>query len=288
MRRTTFAMASAVVASAALMAGSVQAGVSTMNGMAASINSVAAELDLGGSTQRGGSYSTGFEAPFTPGWLSTQQGWQSFPATQAATQRPEVTGTVAGTGGSTPFAGTQMLRLRKKSNSASGTAVGGAKGLSPAWTSGETVTFSTQVKITANNGADYLVELADGVAGTITARVGFDYLPGRQAIYVFDDDGAGGFLTTDTGVAWTANVWKELKIVQTLGAGIKYYYDNVLIYDDVNGIPGTSSTMDEIAIYSDNFQLSESGYFDAVSVTPEPASLALMLLGGLALRRRGK
>lgn len=238
-------------------------------------------------------YSTGFNSGqgFTTGWMGTQQGWFSFPSVQAeaaSLRRPEIAGTTVGGDGSVPFEGDQQLRLRNRAASSLGAAVGTAYPFASPYTNGESVIISLQTKITAADGAEYYVEPADAVNGIITARVRFDYLSGRQAIYVFDDNGAGGFQYTDTGTSWTANVWKELRIEQTLGGNIKYYYGGVLIYDDLNGIPGAATTMDELAIYSDNYQLAESGYFDALSITPEPASLALLALGALSAVRRRK
>jgi hypothetical protein len=238
------------------------------------IDLAAKAIASGGRAERGQSYSTGFEPPFTVGFLGTQQGWTTFPS--ESTTRPEITNT------GTPYAGALHLRMRKNSSLDEGTAIGGATPLfSPGYESGEVCLTSVQLKITATGGADYTIDGADSVSGTITWLIDFDYSTARR-IYVLDySDPNAALYLRDTGATWTLNTYKEVKVVQTLGVGgfIDYYYGGTLIFRDTNGITGAATRMNQVELYSDNDQLSEAGYWDALSVQ-NPVTGACCLMSG--------
>jgi hypothetical protein len=230
------------------------------------------------SPERGAGYSTGFEAPYSVGWLGGQQGWTAF----GSPFHFQPTITSAGT----PYAGIQHLECGYDVNAIVGNHVGGVTPtLSPAWMPGESYTLSVQVKITDTWGADYFVEPGDKTSGAAAARV--DFRCDDQKIYVLDYVGTSLAWVATSG-SWVVDAYRELKIVQTLGAGgaIRYYYGGTLIHTDADGIPGAATTMNQVTLYSDNYQMFDSGYFDALSLTPEPTSLALLALGGLAAARR--
>jgi MYXO-CTERM domain-containing protein len=235
---------------------------------------------------RGGDLATGFEAAegFAPGYAG-QNGWSGFNSTAAP---------VIST--ANPATGSQHLRLEYDADVAAGVAVGVESPLlGPAYVAGETAVISFDINISATDGADYTFESVDSVAGIINTRVTFSWTDNdgdgvAGDIRVFEDDGLGGFQVVDTGAEYTPGVYQNVMIELTLGGAIDYYLDGSLIYSDANGIPGTATTMDAIAFYDDNFNYFNSppdtGDVDNVSVTPEPASLMLLALAGLALRRR--
>lgn len=235
---------------------------------------------------RGASFSAGFESPYTAGYLGTQQGWSCWKTGTTALSQP----TIVTTG--SPYAGTQHLRFaRNGATSQQGYPYGAdVPLLSPAYEAGSTATISIQSKIVQTGGADYFLELSDSVSGSISARIGFDYSTAR-AIYVFDYSGAdpnAPYAYYDTGATWTTNTYKELKVVQTMGGSIQYYYGGTLIYDDVNGTHA-ATRLDTVTLYCDNYQANTTtdfAYFDNLSITPEPASFALLGLGTLLRRRR--
>ena len=214
-----------------------------------------AHVASGRAELRGQSYSTGFESPFVVGWLGSQQGWSAW----GSTLQPQI----ATTG--TPYAGTQHLMIARDPNVATGTYIGGTTpAFSPAYHSGEQYQLSVQVKITATNGSSYYVEPYDSATDIVTTRVLFYYGGG---IYVLEYSG-GSYVWASTGYNWTANTYKELKIVQTLGANgpIQYYYGGTLIYNDLNGI-AAATRLDYVNLYSDNRNSTSIGYFDNFSVT---------------------
>ena len=240
----------------------------------------------GGSvSDRGAAFSAGFETPYTTGFLGTQQGWTSWTGGTVAQAQP----TIVTTG--TPYAGTRHLRFARNGTALQNGYYYGADTplLSPAYEAGQTATVSIQTKIVQTGGADYYIELSDSVSGTISARIDFYYASTRN-IRVFDYSGAdpnAPYVWYDTGATWTANTYKELKVVQTLNSSVQYYYGGVLIYDDVNGT-NAATRMDTVTLFCDNFQVnttSDFGYFDNLSITPEPASIAMLALMALVRRR---
>ena len=64
------------------------------------------------------------------------------------------------------------------------------------------------------------------------------------------------------------------------------YWGGSLIYSGIAGVFAGSS-IEQVVLISDNWHNpGESGDFDNLNVTPEPATLALLAMGGLAMIRR--
>lgn len=218
-------------------------------------------------------YSTGFEPAdgFAPGYIGGQAGWTGFAGTAQ--------GVISA---AHPAAGTQELRISRDPSNPAGNYTGGFSPVQSALGVGDYVT-SMDVYISYALGANYGVVLQAPSQGYLSARLEFDWL---GDIIVLDDTGSGlGFV--DTGVAWTPGVYKNLTIdLNSITGAIDYYYDGSLVYSGVNGVfAGTS--VEQVVLYSDNWQYAgEFGEFDNLSVTPEPATLALFAVGALALIRR--
>jgi MYXO-CTERM domain-containing protein len=91
----------------------------------------------------------------------------------------------------------------------------------------------------------------------------------------------------NTTIARSANQWHTMKVEQIdLGTG------NATLNFYIDGAPaGTANTtvvlpLTRVRVGAGVGNASNGAYFDDISVTPEPASLALIALGGLLLRRR--
>jgi hypothetical protein len=225
-------------------------------------------------TPRALPYTVGFEAGegFAPGYLGGQAGWTTFAASVA---QPTVAT-------AHPYAGAQHVRIANDSAVGAGTLTGGFSPLQGTLGVGHYIT-SMAVSVSASGGANYGVVVQAPSQGFLSARLEFDWL---GTIIVLDDPGTGlGWV--DTGVAWTPGVYKNLTIdLDSVTNSLKYYYDGSLFYTGVAGVyAGTSA--EQVIMYSDNYQNpGETGDFDAVSITPEPATLALLGFGALALIRR--
>lgn len=228
----------------------------------------------GGSPDGVAAYSTGFEPGegFVPGPIGGQAGWTNF---AGATEGQVST--------ANPAAGLQHLRIAKQVGRPAGALTGG---FSPVFGGSMAPTVvSVDVAISALDGADYDVVPQAPSQGFLTARVKFSYL---GDILVLDDTGAG-LVFVDTGDDWVAGGYRNLRIEIDSGAdSINYYYDNALIHTSATGIVA-GTQVEQVVLLSDNFQLSDVGDFDnlSVNVVPAPGVVALLGLGGLVgLRRR--
>ncbi len=111
-------------------------------------------------------------------------------------------------------------------------------------------------------------------------RIGILQFSGTNAVYSFRT-ASGGF--TQTTVARKSG-WTKLGIEADAvvdGGQVRFYIDDVPV--------GTSTrTGADLAAITlgQNFSNNENFWYDGVRVTPEPASLLLLGLGGLLLRRR--
>lgn len=220
-------------------------------------------------------YGTGFEAGegFAVGGLP-QNGWTEFVATPNG----------ANISATHPDSGSQHLRITKDAAAASGTLSGGFSPATGALGAGHyvvSVNFATNDSL----GADYDVVPQAPSQALLTARMKFSWL---GDILVLDDTGSG-LVFTDTGANWVGDgAYHNVTIdVDSVGNSLKYYYNGGLIYTGVAGVfAGTS--VEQVVLISDNWQNSgEFGDFDNLSVTPAPAGLALLGLGGIgAMRRR--
>lgn len=159
------------------------------------------------------SYSVGFEAPFTVGNLTGQQGWGVL-GTASLTQIQTTT----------PFAGTQHLRV---ASNASGTAPTAISPTQVVGTSAYSV-FNAKVRITRlTNGATYEINPQDPLNGTVSTRVRFDRAATRAIL--IPDFTAGLFV--DTGAVWPLDTYFDLKIQFNRAAGtVEVCVDNNSIY----------------------------------------------------------
>lgn len=258
---------------------------------------------LGPSTSnlsRAVAYSTGFEpgAGFVPGSMAS-------PGNGSAPEGPWVAG-----GGNTvspvistlnPAGGTQHLRHRRDAATAQGTQ---RLGFSPEFgpfLGSSTVSFDVAMSTVPDiGGADYDVILQSPSTGngSITARVKFNYQYG--AIFVLGDNGAGGLQYNWTGTFLPDNGYHNFRLeIDPANDNIDYYLDNALIYSDVivnahittpDPFPGAVT---EIVTRDDQYQDTYAGGaaldyadFDNFSVTPEPTTVALLVMGVAALARR--
>jgi hypothetical protein len=192
--------------------------------------------------------SNGFEVSdgFTAGPINGQVGWATF---TAATPTIESTN---------PALGSQQMRISADGSVGQGSNTGG---FSPNMgVQNDTLSASVNVDmlISATGGADYDVVGQAPSQGFLTWRVKFGFLGN---ISILDDTGAG-LAFIDTGIPWPVNTYFNLQIVSNpVTDSIDYFIDGNLIYSGVAGI-FAGTTIEQVVILSDNFQIGDSGDFD--------------------------
>jgi hypothetical protein len=102
-----------------------------------------------------------------------------------------------------------------------------------------------------------------------------------ETLRVLVDDGAGGAEWLDSGVDIAQDTWVHFDLEVAPGGAIELL---------MNGSPllsgqGFSDNLEEVVVLNDEYEFNDM-YLDNLSVTPEPASLLLLGLAGLVLRRR--
>lgn len=224
----------------------------------------------------GGTYSTGFEPAdgFSPGWVDGQADWQTF---DTSTSEAHIAT-------ANPADGMQHLRISLDLTLPPDSDVGSFSPLLSPQPFAPSIT-SIDVCISNTDGADYDVISQAPSEGFLTARVKFFYL---GDIYVLDNVPGTGLTFVDTGANWVAGQYRSLLIdVDPIADTIQYYYGGSLIYNSQGGV-FAGQTTEQVVLLSDNWQLDETdaGDFDNLMFTPEPATLSLLVLGSLLLRRR--
>lgn len=228
-------------------------------------------------------YSTGFEPGegFAPGFINAQAGWSTY---TTATTYGEVN-TV------NPEAGTQHLRLGIDPVSGSG-----------AWSPNQGTlgvgqyTLDVDVCIGATGGADYDIIPQAPSQEFLSARVknhysDFDGDTLAGDVLVLDDVDGAGLAYVDTGFDYVPGVYYHLSIAMDSVAGtISYDFNNgAVVYNGVGVSTGgivAGTSFEEAVFLCDEYNLDEFGDFDNLLITPEPGTLLLLGLGGVALLRR--
>ncbi len=111
-------------------------------------------------------------------------------------------------------------------------------------------------------------------------RIGVLQFAGTNQFYSFRTN-TGGFVTTNVA---RKSGWTKFNIeADALGDGgqVRFYIDDALVGTSVRSGADLS-----VITLGQNFSNLENFWYDGVSVTPEPASLMLLGLGGLALLHR--
>lgn len=207
--------------------------------------------------------STDFEAAegappgFAPGYCA-QNGWTAFTDST-------VEGQISA---ANPYNGAQHLRVAKDPALPENTNVGcfspdiGPKPVQPN-------SLSIYVAISADGGADYFVVGQAPSQGLATAYFRFFYL---GDIVVADDLGAGA-VWVDTGADWTVGPYVRVDMVVDPGANtIRYYYGGALIY---TGVAWAGTTIEQVVLFSDNWNVGDVGDFDTLQVQHDPTSISL-------------
>ena len=101
---------------------------------------------------------------------------------------------------------------------------------------------------------------------------------------VVDKSGTGPFTVLATDIATRTDGWHSLKIDFTTGVGGAYdvKIDNTSIASGVSNF-GFQNELSRVTIVNDASYVMQ---WDNLSITPEPATMALLALGGLMIRRK--
>lgn len=214
--------------------------------------------------QRGGgdAYSTGFESGegFSAGFLGVQNSWSVF---VVSSNQPVISTADA-------QSGSQSLEIALDNSIANGNLTGGfSPQISPSDPNAPSSCI-IWVKITDSGGADYDVAPQAPSQGFLSARVNFRF---TGPIRVLD---GGNFV--DTGATWTPNTWHKLRIdLDPNAPSIEYYLDDALIYQASALVGGT--TIEQVVLISDNWQVTDSGFFDNLTFG-KPCSIDSVTLSG--------
>lgn len=187
--------------------------------------------DYAGST----AYSTGFEAPFTPGAINNQELWFGSSPTGAVISATR------------PANGAQHLRITS-------TTSGNILALSPTFTGGTTRYVAMSANIAINNtGANFELDPQDPDAGAVTTRIRFSGAAGRS-IDVVDWD---NLVYTPTGATWPLDTYFNLKLlVDRATNNIRLCIDGAQVYETTDGTGTTgNNTVENVAV----LQLSGAG-----------------------------
>lgn len=226
---------------------------------------------LAGAAQAAIVFETGFEPPFTLGYLNSQQGWNTITGTPARVQ-PVIAA-------DNPASGAQHLRLALQPNLPANNLKGA---FSPVISipADALVSFSVDVSINMTEGAEYAVALQSTTQGLLTAMVDFsfqdddlDSVPGDILIR------EGGSTFTPSGFEFVPGSYRPLRIdYDPLAGTLEYYYDGVLIFDHS---VWAGTLIDQIVILSDNFQSAgEFGDFDNIVIDVTPTDECAGTLSG--------
>lgn len=128
-------------------------------------------------------------------------------------------------------------------------------------------------------GANQQFILQSPTEGFIVTRVERYWL--TETLRVLVNDGAGGAIWTDTGIDIALDTWVHFDLIVQPGGTFDLLMDGSPL---ASGL-GFSDNLEEVVVYNDQYEFNDM-YLDNLSVTPEPASLLLLGLAGMFLRRR--
>jgi hypothetical protein len=199
-----------------------------------------------------GTMTTGFEAEdgFSLGHLRDQACWSTFLSSLEEAQVSDVN----------PAVGFQHLRISLDPALSQGRLVGAFSPDIGPLPAGPSTTF-VDIAISASGGADYSLSGQSPSEGYAAWKVRFN---DAGTIDVLDKLGCA-FQYVDTGVAWAVGSYKRLTVCDNPEAGTTaYYYDGALIYSQIERVTGTR--VEQVVMYSDNYQITDVGDFDNLSV----------------------
>ena len=207
-------------------------------------------------------YATGFESPtYTTGLIGGQDGWVD--GTDSAME--VVT---------SPAIGGQSLQSDGDKGWGSFRNIGDNAG-------GGTIAWSWYFDSSSYDayGADQQFIPQSPTDGKVVTRINRDW--DSENLRVLADDGSGSAVYYDLGydIAW--DQWVDFELTVAADKSFSLLMNGSSIFTGV----GFSNNLEEIVVYNDGYS-GNTMYVDDISVTPEPASLLLLGLAGVILRRR--
>ena len=219
----------------------------------ASTSTAALTSDTGDAPLGGGSYyGTGFEVSegFATGYCGGQAGWTAFVASSVEGHIDTVN----------PASGDQHARISGDGAVGTGVSTGCFSPLTTYNVGNGLSVVSMDINVGNTGGADYDVVPQTPTEAFLTARVKYSWL---GTILILDDVGAG-LAFVDTGFSFPTGSYHNLvMVIDSVNNSIDYYVNGTLLYASVTGIVA-GTTVEQVVLISDNYQLSESGDFDNV------------------------